>query len=60
MAKNGRVTKRARWNYEQQSVLSFMREGETYATAKARLDQAWKEGTHPAQVQKQAPSRMDD
>lgn len=59
MAKNGRITKRKRWNYAQQSVFAYMFEGETYASAKARLDTAWQTGTHPSQAQ-QASSRVDE
>lgn len=41
---------RKRKTYEQQSVIAYMHRDETYAEAKARLDDEWKRGIHPAQL----------
>ncbi len=45
--------KQKRKSWEDQSVVIWMQKGETYLEAKKRLDDAWKNGTHPAQKQKQ-------
>lgn len=42
--------KRKRFNYEEQTVLGWMYEGETYAEAKKRLDLLWQQGQHPVQL----------
>lgn len=39
-----------RKTFEQKSVLAYMKNGETYAEAKARLDREWAAGHHPAQL----------
>ena len=45
--------RRERSTLEQQSVIAWMRNGEGYAEAKARLDAEWKRGQHPSQLAKQ-------
>lgn len=49
--------RRQRKTYEDQSVIAWMRSGETYAAAKERLDAAWERGDHPSQVQAREKQR---
>ena len=46
------MSRRKRSTYEEQSIIAWMKPGETNAQAKARLDALWKKGEHPAQPEK--------
>lgn len=45
---------RKRRTFEQQSVLAWKQDGETYEEAKRRLDAAWRQGQHPVQLREKA------
>lgn len=49
--------RRERKTYEDQSVIAYMRNGESHADAKNRLDVEWRRGQHPSQLAKAAKQR---
>lgn len=46
--------KRKRSKFDEQSVVTWMQQGESFTVAKERLDAAWRKGTHPSQLAKKA------